>query len=634
MAIEKNPIESKGDCFKSTSTPSTNETICNAVIGPKLVVPIIFIPGIMGSNIEGKNSAKVWFPANGPISGLGSVVYGAVFRSAKDRQEELNPKTTKVSFSGDINLKEKDKAGITEETARARGWGSVWWKGYGPGLIFLERYLNHELTDASNTKDFKGSEPWKAFTAVSGSGNPSEINKLWNPVNAFEMLDKEGFENLADYAFPVFAEGYNWLQSNDQSAKIIATNMVEKIKAQVAKEFPKAKFHKFIIVTHSMGGLVARSLIKQANVKADILGVVHGVMPASGAPTVYKRLATGWDGYNTTGAYLDIIVKYVFGASSKKLIPVLANSPGGLSLLPFTNFMTTHESNPNVKIKPWLRLVARNLNGDIITATLPKADPYAEIYSNTKSWWQMVDLQKLDPSGEIMGAAVEKPLGQPTGGNVGLGGVPETSAKGGNVGFGAEPSATNPAGSDPQLKLANKLLSTIDNVQTFQSAIADSYHDNTYAHYGRDPKHLAFNEVVWETEQRLDIKNEDDLIHYTGLASTKEKVKVDPVTGVRNLPELELHPWSKKLFAEDGERRISMKSGRDVIFKLNIKPNPKTGFGDGTVCYQSAEDVKRETAKQIFIINGYEHSASYGNEEVLKSVLYSVAKIIKPAKPA
>lgn len=50
MTIEKTPIESTGDCFKSVVTPSTNKTICNAVIGPKLVVPIIFIPSFIGSN--------------------------------------------------------------------------------------------------------------------------------------------------------------------------------------------------------------------------------------------------------------------------------------------------------------------------------------------------------------------------------------------------------------------------------------------------------------------------------------------------------------------------------------------------------------------------------------------------------
>ncbi|MCO8089681.1 esterase/lipase family protein [Acinetobacter indicus] len=626
MAIEKTPIDSTGDKFKSVSTPSTNGTICNAVIGPKFVVPIIFIPGIMGSNVESLGGKKVWFPANGALSGLGSVAYGALFRSARDRQTELDPETTQVSYNGDIKFNKEDKVGISEEVARARGWGSVWWKGYGPGLMFLERYLNHELIEASGLPDFsnnsfKGSEPWKAFTATNESGaDASSLTEIWNPAKAFELLDLEGFENLADYAFPVFAEGYNWLQNNKESAEKIATRMNTVVKAQVAKEFPKASFHKFIVVTHSMGGLVGRSLINEPSVSSDILGVVHGVMPASGAPTVYKRLATGWDGFKTTGAVLDAVAKYVFGASAAKLIPVLANSPGGMSLLPFTNFMTTNESNPNTKIKPWLRLVARNLNGDVITATLPKSDPYDEIYSDQTSWWQMVDMGKLDPTGAIRGIDVPEPPLPTTGSVVGLGGVPEAP----------DPDSLD-AENDAELLLSNKLINTIGVVQQFQDSISNSYHANTFAHYGRDPEHLAFNEVVWETEQRIDIQNENDLINYTGIPKSNEESTIDPVTGIQKMPTINAYPWQSRLFEKDGERRILRRGASDVVFKLNIKPNKVTGFGDGTVCHQSAEDVNRESAKQVFVINGYEHSASYGNEEVLKSVLYSVAKLVNQA---
>jgi alpha-beta hydrolase superfamily lysophospholipase len=42
---------------------------------------------------------------------------------------------------------------------------------------------------------------------------------------------------------------------------------------------------KVIVVTHSMGGLVARALIhpKMGSLKDKVLGIVHGVMPAIGA---------------------------------------------------------------------------------------------------------------------------------------------------------------------------------------------------------------------------------------------------------------------------------------------------------------------------------------------------------------
>ena len=625
MVIERDSLESKGDVFTSTTTPSTNETLANATIGPKFVIPIIFIPGIMGSNVESLDGKQVWFPANGALSGLGSAIYGGLARSARDRQSELDPENTRVSSNGAIKIKKSDKVGITEETARARGWGSVWWTGYGPGLIFLERYLNKELIAASNntslpdfeSAEFVGSEPWRLFTSHGDKTDPSIISNLWNPTKAFELLNIDEFEDLADYAFPVFAEGYNWLQNNAESARLIADNMAGKVKAQVAKEFPKATFKKFIIVTHSMGGLVARSIIQNPSVQADIHGVIHGVMPASGAPTVYKRLATGWDGYNTTGNVIDMIAKHVFGATAEKLTPVLANSPGGMSLLPFVNFRTTHESDPNTKIQPWLRLIARNMKGEKIVATLPNSDPFEEIYGDTASWWRMVNLDMLDPNGSIGKPSGSSDTSAVSGSVVGLGGVPDSS-----------PSEEAP---DPQILVEAKLLATVQMVQRFQLNISDSYHANTFAHYGNDPKHLAFNEVVWETDQQIEIETPDDLIAYQGVSITeKGEQSIDPETGRTKLPTIVMAAEeSKNLFKKDGERRISRKGKPDVVFKLNIKPNPKTGFGDGTVCNQSAADVDRDTAKQVFLINGYEHSASYGNEGVLKSVLYSVAKLVK-----
>ena len=48
---------------------------------------------------------------------------------------------------------------------------------------------------------------------------------------------------------------------------------------------------KFIIVTHSMGGLLTRRLVQLRS--ADIAGVVHGVMPAEGAAAAYRRIVAG-----------------------------------------------------------------------------------------------------------------------------------------------------------------------------------------------------------------------------------------------------------------------------------------------------------------------------------------------------
>lgn len=642
MVTEKNAQEQNGDCFTSTTTPTTNQTLCNAIMGAKFVVPIIFIPGIMGSNIMSNDGQKVWFPPNGKAAGAWAAFNGGVFRTATKRQTQLNPETTRVSNEGDINLKKNEIARFSEDDARARGWGTVWWDGYGEGLVFLERFLNHELTKLNlnflgiqNTDEFTGSDPWRMFCKVNGADELKKniLKNLWNPTKDFDFLENKDFEKLADYNFPVFALGYNWLQCNSVSSADIADRLNTFVKPRVAKEFPKATFKKFIILTHSMGGLVARSLILDENASKDILGVIHGVMPASGAPTVYKRFANGWDGSEVTGSAMDDAAKYVFGASSEKLVPVLGNAPGGLELLPFPNFLTTMESSLTTKVKPWLKLIARNMDGEIITATLPKEDPYEEIYFRTRNWWQMVNLDYLDPNGSIRGINTDtgvRPVG--SGSIIGIGG---SSGMGTFNGMGSlsrmntQQDDEKPNKSDLEAALEDKLLKTLGVVQVFHTKIADSYHDNTFAHYGNDPAHLAFSEVVWETEQRLDIKTEDDLIDYTGMKASKEKGAYNAKEDVFEMSTIEVYPWSKKLFAKDGERRISRRNQEDVVFRLHVAPNPRTGAGDGTVCHQSAEDVNREKVKQTFVINGYDHANSYKNVNVLHSVLFSVANLMK-----
>ena len=70
-----------------------------------------------------------------------------------------------------------------------------------------------------------------------------------------------------------------------------------------------------------------------------------------------------------------------------------------------------------------------------------------------------------------------------------------------------------------------------------------------------------------------------------------------------------------------------------ATFYLDIKPTSK---GDGTVCYQSGQDVRADGRSPIetFIINGYEHASSYDNAHVQLNTIYCIANIVDIMKQA
>src|SRR5205823_14044804 len=97
---------------------------------------------------------------------------------------------------------------------------------------------------------------------------------------------------------------------------------------------------KVILITHSMGGLVARWASEKAGAKASILGIIHGVQPVTGAAAAYWRIKAGFEGTGPTSR--------VLGHSAHEVTPILGNIPGGLQLLPNKLYET------NGQAKSWL----------------------------------------------------------------------------------------------------------------------------------------------------------------------------------------------------------------------------------------------------------------------------------------
>jgi pimeloyl-ACP methyl ester carboxylesterase len=219
------------------------------------VVPIILVPGVMGTRLDITGAASDWDPDDkSEMSGWlsssrRSCVKDVDFKTPASVMTDLDDLILSSPEPGsDIvarsRLKQIALANMNPKPAprgerslvikfwRERGWGELVWSFYGTILMDLAEQLN------------------------------------------------PGGETR-----PVYAVGYDWRQSNQDSG----TRLRARIRTILGKH-PLAK--KVILVTHSMGGLVTRAALRQG-AEADILGVVHTVMPADGAVVAYSRMLTG-----------------------------------------------------------------------------------------------------------------------------------------------------------------------------------------------------------------------------------------------------------------------------------------------------------------------------------------------------
>lgn len=292
----------------------------------------------------------------------------------------------------------------------------------------------------------------------------------WSPARSLAPLSDEEFAGrFGRVYFPVFACGYNWLLSNEASADRLVQR-VQEILARVSRSSYFSHAGKVILVSHSMGGLVARRAAQKLG--EAVLGVVHGVMPTEGAPAVYRRFKAGteapWDGL--IGWLKNLGAAVVLGWDAADVTCVMANAPGPLELPP------TRRYAPG-----WLQMT----DGEK-TVRLPKADPYSEIYAKSTDacWWGMVDPELIDPAKKL-----------------------KTTSK-----------QTPHAFFKKNLELA----------ELFHEKIAGYCHEHTYAHYGDDPKFPSFHTVIWRTTSDIASFTDEEV-----LAAQREKASLTGPTETR-----------------------------------------------------------------------------------------------------
>ncbi len=450
-ATRRIPLEfdAKGNpIYHSVLSPVSFKPRALCIAPPIHVIPIIFVPGIMGSNLRSKaDKTPAWRPPNGKRKGIGEVFVRAG-QNPKERQTQLNPIGTEVDPNGTIVIP-SDHYTITNDGARIRGWGEVHWEGYGQIMLELERALNDQYENPG-TKRATQMPIWKLAQDIK-----DETRKHWNPKpeNACPDLTAAEFLRMDDYFYPVWACGYNWMQSNEDSAKTLQKR-IDEVLAWYEKSGYFVPEGRVIIVTHSMGGLVARRTAQLAKKKGkdQILGIVHGVQPVMGAPVVYRRFRAGTE----SDGFFDVegkLAAIVLGWDAADTTCVLAHSPGALELLP------TKDYKPG-----WLKIQIKIQSGEKTLEALPKGqfvngvqmppDPYSEIYGKRVQdvWWGMVDETLIDPAGLVK--------------------------------------------DKPPFKAFTDAL---EDAKTFHGNLGLYVHPNTYAHYGADADQQTYHSVRWRT---------------------------------------------------------------------------------------------------------------------------------------
>jgi hypothetical protein len=296
-------------------------------------IPIIILPGIMGTRLRQSRdkNLKIWDPDD---SGFMLKSYGTVMTNALDKMNAIlgpkrvyDPSYLKVDEADDKHNKKFDGKARYPNPA-ARGWGGVVWDAYQNVILGLEN------------------RTW-----------PAMINVC--------------------FKLPVYAVGYDWRGS----AKVAGQKLADRIR-QIKSDNPGCK--KVILITHSMGGLVARSACN-AGLESDVMGSIYTVQPVTGAPAAYWRMKAGFErgrGDTAIAWAKSYPTAWVLGADGLEVTGLLGHMPGGLQLLPSMSY----EDNSNHP--GWL--IYQPPGGGAAIRVPRSGDPYGEIYRDETSPWRLI----------------------------------------------------------------------------------------------------------------------------------------------------------------------------------------------------------------------------------------------------
>ena len=556
--------------------PRSNEDVVQMHIeNERKVIPIILLPGVMGSNLKLKsvngdnNSRKVW-RIDTPLNMTKWLL--PILGNARRRKCLLDPNKTEVDDRGrvieaaskeisslqstynqrsndeesSIDLDEEGKKADENHpenklfgTRRERGWGTVGYFSYG---VFLDTFQSWLY------------QPTGELSLKLQSLTEAHSFKLASTEKTTLTFDDDDIKKLENYDFPLYAMGYNWLESNEKSARRLQKLVEETIPAFYKKKGRVCD--KVILMTHSMGGLVARYYTEVLGGREKVYGVINAVQPSIGAAAAYTRMKCG----NQKNFFID----NVLGKDGAEMTAVLAQAPGPLQLLPGIEYgdewLTI--TSPKHKIDKY-PVYKQDSEQNLIL------DPYNDIYLNKKEWWCV-----------------------------------------------CEPHLINPFNKKHNKKIMESDWEQYENiikhdVKKFHEEISGKYHPNTYAFYGVDVKAV-------DAEKRNEKKEDEDkepiiigeeFLTYDEVNWYGEYKKIDFESGIKRPSDQYIgdknrlnlrEKRAKRTIAietkkrEKGESEAESNQQGNIDFQVTYNAEcytlePAKANGDGTVSRRSGE---------------------------------------------
>jgi pimeloyl-ACP methyl ester carboxylesterase len=195
-------------------------------------------------------------------------------------------------------------------------WRMSHWLTTGTEKVRREFALSNPATVMSEGKGYTAEQLERGWAGVAGDFYKGLL----------EHLEKHAY---GSYNTPVYAVGYDWRQNNNTSGDAIMARIAEILELEHAE--------KYILLSHSMGGLATRAGLKRhPDVAKKALGVCHIAQPVTGAAVAARRMFTGAT-YGGDG----VLMMALLGNSRQKFTTIASSLPGAIQLLPTQDFTNT-----------------------------------------------------------------------------------------------------------------------------------------------------------------------------------------------------------------------------------------------------------------------------------------------------